>query len=43
MRRIESDRANPTTTAFLKVAKALEITVSDLFNAQALYLVMYHL
>lgn len=32
LRRIESGRTNPTTTTLLKVANALEITVSELLN-----------
>ncbi|WP_298508198.1 helix-turn-helix transcriptional regulator [uncultured Kordia sp.] len=32
LRRIESGRTNPTTTTLLKVAKALEISVSELLD-----------
>ena len=32
LRRIESGRTNPTTTTLLKVAKALEIRVSELLD-----------
>ena len=32
LRRIESGRTNPTTTTLLKVAKAFEISVSELLD-----------
>jgi len=32
LRRIESGRTNPTTTTLLKIASALEIKMSELFN-----------
>ena len=32
LRRIESCRTNPTTTTLLSIAKALKVSVSDLFD-----------
>lgn len=32
LRRIESGRTNPTTTTLLKIAKALDVEVGELFN-----------
>ena len=32
LRRIESGRTNPTTTTLLRIAKALKVSVADLFD-----------
>ena len=32
LRRIESGRTNPTTTTLLSIAKALKVSVADLFD-----------
>lgn len=32
LRRIESGRTNPTTATLIKIAKALNVTVADLFD-----------
>lgn len=36
LRRIESGRTNPTTTTLLKISRAFEINLSELFNHPSL-------